>query len=290
MIQKFASPINDNGTSEVAVANIVTLAIFIYIKRSTMNSWKQKVIPLLKRSAIALFALTLLFFLIDDVVMPRYVQQGEVTMVPNVVGMPLEQAIKTLEEGGLEGKKSEVRQDRQYPEGTVTVQTPAAGAEVKFGRGIYLTVSGGETLVLVPGLRGRSLRDATLALERFGLRVGEIKYQVSAEYPENTIIDQSISEGAKVKNNTAINVTASQGRSPDRIPVPNVVRRSLSDAERIILQSGLKIGNITFQVNNDLLPNTVIEQYPRVGGFVPTGQAIDLFVTQKGEKKATLEN
>lgn len=255
-----------------------------------MNSWKEKVIPLLKRSAIVLVALTLLFFLMDDVVMPRYVQQGEVTMVPNVVGIPVEQAIKTLEEAGLGGKQSEIRQDRQYPEGTVTVQTPAAGSEVKFGRGIYLTVSGGETLVMVPGLRGRSLRDATLALERFGLHIGEIKYQVSAEYPENTIIDQSISEGTKVKNNTVISVTVSQGRSPDRIPVPNVVRRSLSDAERIILQSGLKVGNITFQVNNDLLPNTVIEQYPRAGGFVSTGQAIDLFVTQKGEKKANLEN
>ncbi len=246
-------------------------------------------VPLLKRLAVVAAVFLVLFFVVDDVVMPRYVQQGETTNVPNVVGMQADEALRILSQAGLEGKKAEIRADKRFPEGTVTVQTPQAGSIVKFDRGIYLTISGGETLIAVPALRGRSLRDATLALERFGLKLGEIRYKVSLEFPENTVIEQSLPESTKVRSGTPVSVVASQGPSADRVPVPNVIRRSLADAERVLLQSGLVVGNITYQVNNEMLPNTVIDQYPRFGSFASSGQSIELFITQRGEKKV-LEN
>ena len=253
-------------------------------------SLSQRIVPVLKRLAIAAAVLLVLFFIVDDIVMPRYVQQGESTKVPNVLGLPFDEAVRILDDAGLEGKKAEVRPDKQVPEGCVAVQIPLAGSEVKFGRGIYLTVSGGETLMAVPGLRGRSLRDATLTLERFGFKLGTVTYQVSTEFPENTVIDQGVPEGTNVKAGALISVIASQGPSADRVPVPNVVRKPLSEAEHLILQTGLKVGNITYQVNNDLLPNTVIDQYPRPGGFASRGQVIDLFVSQKAPQKTNLEN
>ncbi|MBI2618741.1 MAG: PASTA domain-containing protein [Ignavibacteriales bacterium] len=246
-------------------------------------------LSLLKGTAILAAAFLALFFVLDDVLMPRYVQQGETTNVPNVVGAGVDEALNILADVGLEGKKAEIRPDKRFPEGAVVVQTPPAGSVVKFGRGVYLTVSGGETLVTVPALRGRSLRDATLALERYGLKLGEVQYKVSLQFPENTIIDQSVAESTKVRGGTTISVVASQGPSADRVPVPNLVRKSLAETERILLQAGLVVGNITYQVNNEMLPNTVIDQYPRPGAFAASGQAIELFITQRGEKKV-LEN
>jgi len=241
-----------------------------------------------KRSLIFFGIVLILFFLMDDIIMPRYVQQGETTHVPEVVGMETEEALQMLADAGLEGKEAEVRPDKNYPEGTVAAQTPPSGAEVKFGRGVYLTISGGETLVTIPSLRGRSLRDAILALERFGLKTGETTYQVSTQFPENTVINQSPAQGTNVKGGTTVSITVSQGASVDRVPVPNVTRKSLGEAERLLLQAGLTVGNITLQVNNDFLPNTVIEQYPRQGTFAVRGEAIQLFVTQRGEQP--LEN
>ena len=244
----------------------------------------------LKTPAIVLTSVIVLFYVFNNMVMPKYVQQGRTTTVPNVVGKTLDQATKTLADVGLPGKKADVRNDKQYPEGTVVVQIPPAGAEVKFGRGVYLTVSGGEPLVAVPGLRGSTLRNATFALEKAALVMGTATYQVSEEYPQGTIIDQDTPESTKVPSGRVINVVVSQGKSADQVPVPDVTKKTFSDAERILIQSNLRTGNITYKVSPDLLPNTVMEQFPKPGDMVPAGQAIDLVVAQKGEKQNDIQN
>lgn len=235
-------------------------------------------------------ALVALFYLFNNIIMPRYVQQEKTTTVPGVVGRPLDEAIQLLTQAGLTGKKADTRTDKQYPEGTVVVQNPPAGTEVKFGRGIYLTVSGGEPMVNVPSLRGRSLRDAMFALERFGLVLGNTRYEVSEEYPQGTIIDQDTPENTVVSAGRVINVVVSQGRSADQVPVPDVLKKPFSEAERIIIQAGLRIGNITYQINTELLPNTVIDQFPKSGELVPSSRAIDLVVAQKGERSNDFQN
>ena len=255
-----------------------------------MAIWKEMRLKHLKKPAIILVVLLLIFYVFNNILMPRYVQQGKTTKVLNVVGKPLDQAFKLLSDAGLVGKKAETRTDKQYPEGTVVVQNPPSDAEVKFGRGIYLTVSGGEPLVVVPGLRGLTLRAATFSLEKSGLALGTIRYEVSEEYPLGNVIDQDTPENSKVPNGGVINLVVSQGKSGDRVPVPDLTKRTFSEAEKIAILAGLRVGNITYQVNAELLPNTVIDQFPKPGQLVPTGQAIDLVVAQKGEKSNDLQN
>ena len=245
---------------------------------------------ILKLLGILLGAFLVLFFLVDDLIMPQYVQQGKTTKVPAVVGIRVEEANRILLEAGLFPRESETRIDKQYPIGTVALQNPPAGSEVKFGRGVYLTVSGGEPLVQVPSLRGKSLRDAIFTLERTALAIGRVQYEVSEEFPENTIVAQEIAESTKVKNGSRINVTVSQGRTSNKLPVPDITQKSLTEAQKLLTQAGFKVGTITYQINLDLLPNTVIDQYPKAGELLSLDQAINLFVSQKGEKKTTLEN
>lgn len=248
-----------------------------------MPSKRQSLLSRFKVPLLTLAVLFLLFILVDNVVMPRYVQHGKTTTVPNVIGMPVNEAVRVLAEQGLEGKKSETRPDRQYPEGTVVLQTPSASTEVKFGRGVYLVISGGEVLIPVPGLRGKTVRDATFTLERSGLSFGSIRYETSDEYPQGTVIDQDVAEGTKVSSGRAVHVVVSMGRSGERVQVPDVVKRNYAEAERSIMQSGLKIGNVTYQLSADLLPNTVMDQYPRPGELVLPGQAVDLFISRKAD-------
>ncbi len=245
---------------------------------------------ILKFSGISFGVFLILFLLLNDLVMPLYTEQGRTTNVPAVVGLKVENAKEVLTQAGLTPREAETRIDKQYPIGTVAVENPPAGAEVKFGRGVYLTISGGEPLVRVPSLRGKSLRDARFTLEGTALNLGNIIYQQSEDFPENTIIDQAYAEGTELKNGSRIDVTVSQGRNSNKFLIPNVTLKSLTDAQKILMQTGFKVGTITYQVSTDLLPNTVLDQYPKAGELLSLGQTINLVVAQQSEKKSTSDN
>jgi serine/threonine-protein kinase len=222
--------------------------------------------------------------------MPYYVQKGKTTKVPNVVGLSLKEAHQLLLEAELEPKNAEYKSEKNSKIGTIILQNPLAYSEVKYGRGIYLTICGGEEFIEVPNLRGKSLRDAIFNLERFNLRIGDLIYEPSEELFENTIIRQQISAGTKVKSGVSIDVIVSQGRNVDKHIVPNVVQQTYAEAENKLIKDGFRIGKVTYQVNLDLLPNTVLEQFPHAGELVKLGQSIDLIIAQKSERKINIEN
>ena len=235
----------------------------------------------------AIGGLIVLILLLDNIILPWYVNRGGTLSVPDVVGMQEAEAFHVLDSLKLEPRKGEVRPDKDYPEGYVVAQLPAPLQIVKPNRRVYLTISGGEQLAVVPDLKGRSLRDTKFALERSGLKLGSIVRQISREFPEGTTISQDLAAGTKVKRGSFIGVTASTGSSVDSLIVPSVIGKTLTDAQRTLTQKGFKIGSITYQANGDLLPNTVIDQLPRMNEVVSMGKPIDLFVSQAADKNAS---
>jgi serine/threonine-protein kinase len=155
---------------------------------------------------------------------------------------------------------------------------------------VYLTISGGEELVDVPNLKGKSVREAAFNLERYNLKLGTITYEPSEEIFANTIIRQEILPGAKIKSGNLIDVTVSQGHSTDKHPVPDVTLKTVNEAEKILMDSGFRIGKTTYQTNLDILPNTIIEQIPRAGELTQLGQPVDLIIAQKTDTKEKIEN
>lgn len=254
---------------------------------STMKNKKRK--KILVWLVIILGILVSAFILVDDVVMPRYVQLGKTLKVPNVVGLPIADAMKVLKDAGLQPKEAEHKQDRHYPVGTVIGQNPPANAEVKSERGVYLTISGGEKMVVVPNIQAKSIREATFTLERYGLILGNIQYEPSDNFFENTIMSQEPTAGTKVSLHSMVHVIVSQGRAGEKEVVPNVVGKTLSEAEKFLTQSGFTLGKVTEQVSLNLLPHTVLEQYPHAGELAPKGQPIDLIIAQKAEPKPDVE-
>ncbi len=233
-----------------------------------------------KRVYFGIAVVVLAFILFDNVLMPLYVNQGGTLQVPDVIGLPFEQARRLLDSLDLEARQGYIRSDPNHPEGTVLQQNPTAFSAVKPGRRIYLTLSGGESLVEVPSLKGRSVRDARFKLETRGLRLGTVRYKTSREFPENTIIEQTVPSGTKIRHGSQISVVVSKGSNVNRIAVPRLTGKSLPEAERILKRRNLKLGQITYQESSEFLPNTVIDQYPRSGDIVNIGRAVDLFVVQ----------
>jgi serine/threonine-protein kinase len=171
-----------------------------------------------------------LFFLLNNVVMPAYVRQGGQVKVISVVGMKFESAQRYLDSIGLDARQGEIRADNKYAIGDVISQNPIAGKIVNHGRRIYLTISGGEKLVAIPNLRGKTVRDGTFDLDRVGLKLGTVEYAVSDDFPANTIMSQSLQADLKVKRETYLSVVVSQGRSGERVAVPDLRSKTLKEA------------------------------------------------------------
>lgn len=244
-----------------------------------------------KKLYLALSLFFILFILCNDLLLPWYVNRGGVFIVPSVIGMKSDDARHLLDSLGFEARIGDTRMDRDHPAGVVIIQNPVEGDKVKRGRRVYLTVSGGELLVSVPNIKGRTLRDALFVLEKEGLKLGAVEYAPSEEFPENTVVEQKVSPGAKVKHDVYVSVVVSQGSISQKVAVPDITGKNLTEATTMLASVGLKIGNVTYVPSVDLLPNTIVDQYPRVGEMVSVGQGIDLFVVQGAEKKKEiLEN
>lgn len=253
------------------------------IMTPTFASLKQWALsPPRKNILIAAGILFAVFVLMNYIVLPLYVNQAGHVAVPSVVGMSKDSALQIIEQAGLRVVDAETRPDPTYPPGVVVQQNPMGSAIVKEGRRVYLTLSGGEIQVVVPSLRGRSLRDARFALERYGLKLGGVGYDTSDTFPENTIIAQSIAPDARVARGTAVSISVSQGRNPGDVRVPLVIGKTLGEATKLIEEAHLKVGTISYQASFDLVPNTIVDQFPRPGEVPAPGQGIDLFVVKAG--------
>jgi serine/threonine-protein kinase len=251
----------------------------------TMKNLLEK--PFVKKSLITIGAIIVFLLILDNIIMPWYVSSSE-EVVPKVVGLSDFEAIEKLEDAGFEPVIADTSYGTNQPAGKIFLQKPEAGKIVKTGRTVYLFVSGGEQLVIVPQLKGKNIVDAKLALERVGLKLGQVEL-VASNYPKDMIFDQQYVEGTKLKKGETIKIFVSSGQTEGTIEVPDLIGKSLSEAQKILSDNSLEVGKITYQISNTLLPNTVLDQYPVPGNKLNPGEKVDLFITKQGTIKEPLE-
>lgn len=227
---------------------------------------------------IALVILLALILLVDKVAFPWYVSAPEYD-VPNVVGLNKDEAIKILSELNLNPILEGPRYDARYPKDHVIFQKPNSGVLVKEGRRIYLFVSGGESLIKMPLLFGKTFRDTKVTIERLGLVLGEVE-EVKSEMPAGRIIEQEPTEGIDVPKGTEVLLKVSVGPKIGMIRIPNLLGKPFKEAETLLRRNSLRIGKKTFLTSPSLLPNTIIDQYPGENKLVVVGDSVDVVITK----------
>jgi beta-lactam-binding protein with PASTA domain len=237
--------------------------------------------PFVKKILLFIIGCIIILLVFDNIIFPWYVSSSEV-VVPNLRGMKESEAFSLLENNKLEPVIADTTYDIRFSKGTVIIQKPHAGEKVKEGRRVYLFISGGEPVVSVPLLKGKSLKDAKFSLERLGLKLGQID-EVSSSHPKDMIVDQQYAEGTPIKKGEQVGISISIGAGTGSIVVPDLIGKSLAEAERVLADSSLKVGRINYQRSFSLLPNTILDQYPSKGNKANAGDAVDLFVTKAAE-------
>ncbi len=219
-----------------------------------------------------------ILFVLDYVVLPYYVS-GTESKVSSVVGMNKDEAIKILRDANFNPIVQTSRFDQKYQKDQVISQKPIAGFIVKENRRIYLTVSGGDPIIKMPSLINKTIRDATITLERFGLILGKID-SVESEFPSATIVEQQYFEGREIAKGTTINLKVSVGPKVGMVRVPNLLLKSLSEAESILKSNSLRLGNKIYIYSASYLPNTVADQDPSEDTLVKIGDSVNVVLTQ----------
>lgn len=222
--------------------------------------------------------LILLVVVANALILPEYVDRPEIE-VPDVRGMEKTEAAKVLEDNDLKPIEEGTRYDEEYEKDHVIFQKPEAGSTVKKGRRVYLHISGGEPLIKMPPLVGKTIRDARVTIGRLGFKIGKIE-EVRSEFSPNTVVEQEFDEGETLTRGSTIDLKVSIGPELGMLRVPNLLGKSLKEAEVLLRSSSLKLGKKTFQPSLNLLPNTIIDQYPGAEKLVSVGDSVDVVITK----------
>ncbi|MFH0733663.1 MAG: PASTA domain-containing protein [bacterium] len=237
----------------------------------------------LKRFLIISVSAIVFLFVFDLILMPWFVYEPEVT-VPNLVKKSRIDAEKLLEDKSLNVFIAGTHYDAKIPRNHVIAQDPPAYSIVKEGRRISVHLSGGEPMVKMPSLVGKSLRDTKINLDRLGLKIGTVT-SIESEFDNEIVVKQYISSGEQVSRGTKIDIAISSGPAVQKTVVPNLYGKSLDEAKRLLVQNSLVMGTTTSIPSPTLLPNTIMDQYPAPDKEVAVGDAVDLVVSKLTNSK-----
>ncbi|MDX2127682.1 MAG: PASTA domain-containing protein [Chloroherpetonaceae bacterium] len=250
--------------------------MFERFKASLTSSFAKKVY-------VTFFAILAIAIVFDKVMMPLVTKGGRITIVPDVSGKTMTQATLILESEGLKVKEGYQRFDPKKPLGVVLSQIPSSGSEVKAGRHIYLSLNvKRKQNAPLPDLAGRTLADAKLTIERYGLSLGDVQFAIaSTKSQEGLVMAQSIPKGTMITEGTKIDLTIGKSASDLGLlqaSVPEVTGKTSGEAEAILTDAGFAAPEIKYQYSTNLIPNTVIGQEPMAGVMWELATPVKLIV------------
>ncbi len=208
----------------------------------------------------------------------RIVKGGTITLtlslgpeqfaVPDVVGKEFELAATDLTEAGLKVVKGSASYHNSLPEGMVVATDPKAGAEVKPGHEVTVTLSKGRAPISVPNLVGKPLDEARSILNQLGLVLAEPPMVKESDKPKNEVIGQSPADGDGVEKGTEVSLEVSQG--PPQVVIPRVIGMPCQQAKQVLEGQSFPVA-VQFNQNG-----TVRFQSPGENSQVPPGTQITL--------------
>ena len=144
---------------------------------------------------------------------------------------------------------------------------------------LFQLAGGGEEepeLITVPNVVDLLQDDALRRLQEEGL-IGVVQFESHETVEVGTVIRTEPPAGTEVEPDSTIQVFVSSG--PEEIEVPPVVGQTRADAERLITEAGLTVGQITERADATFAEGIVIEQDPPQGVRVGVDAPVNLVVS-----------
>lgn len=199
--------------------------------------------------------------------------------VPEVVRQEYAAAEAVLARAGLRVGRKSTKASAELATGVVMNQNPTAGSSVARNTPVDLVVAVAQ--VAVPSVVRSHFQEAKSAIERAGLRVGEVaKREIFEPIREETVLEQNPRAQAKVDKGTTVNLVVSA--RPVTVTVPNLLGKALDEAKSLLAKSGLNPGSVQ-QSKSSRPAGTVLRQIPVGGERVGWGAKVNLTVALQAD-------
>ncbi|MDB8790691.1 Stk1 family PASTA domain-containing Ser/Thr kinase [Romboutsia sp. 1001216sp1] len=185
-------------------------------------------------------------------------------------------------------RKKEVKEDSPLMKKVLVVAAVILiiilGAQVYLAGKYLLGSSSNQTgveTVITPDVKNMSLDEAQRKLDDLGLNV-TIKEEYDTNVEANHVISQMPEAGKEVKEGDSVTIVLSKGKK--QAQVPNVVGLSLIEAESVLKENNLVLGNVKQEFSESFKEGNIIRQTPQSGTSISgNGEAVDVVVS-KGPK------
>ncbi len=199
------------------------------------------------------------------------------TKMPDVVGLPLDEATQKLKENNL-GRVLKEEESDEYEPGYVIRAEYAKGKVLEKNTTVTLYVSVTSNTVTIPeSLIGKTEAAATNALKQLGLMV-KTQTGSSSTVEKGHVYGCNPKTGTDVKVGTEVIVYISSGPAVEKVAVPDLLSKTESEAKELLEKNNLS-GEADYKYSNDVGAGKVISQDPKPGTRVDEGSKVSYVVS-----------
>ncbi|MBR4463771.1 MAG: PASTA domain-containing protein [Treponema sp.] len=215
---------------------------------------------------VLIFSAVIVMFIVCLGVFFAFVKGPEQVMVPDLEGKYWSEAMLEMQAKELYPKIQLRYTDSPDDEGKILNQNPIAGAIVKAGTRVTLTISRGIVIDHVENYVGMKFDEVRLKLQSMftgstrPLIVLDNPVYKPSESEAGTILEQDPPEGTIISNPVNVQLVVSRGPDYEQTRVPNLVGKSINDVLSQIGQSRLVFDFVSHIASGDEKAGTVTGQ------------------------------
>jgi beta-lactam-binding protein with PASTA domain len=197
--------------------------------------------------------------------------------VPNVVGMPYDQAVQTLQDDGFKLGDTLDGYSNNATAGLVARQAPTAGSTLERNGAVTLTVVRPLGSVATPNLVGLTRAQAESSLTTFSLKPS-VTEDYSSQVPVGVVFLQAPAAGAPINPGDTVEMVVSKGAAPAKVQVPKINGKKQSDAEAALKAVGL-VPAPSQAYSDTVAKDIVADQNPVAGASMSPGSKVTFVVS-----------
>jgi len=223
-----------------------------------------------------------------------HTNHGQEIPVPNVINKSVYDAVKILEDTGLEYEVDSAEYNPKYKPFQVLKMHPISSSRVKPGSLVRIVVNPRTWApITVPDVINRYSGLAFQRLDQVGLKIGDTIYEPSIQKDALLRVlykGNAVNPGARLPRFSVIDVVLGSGPMRN-ISIPSVVGLSVKEARVVIAKSMFEVGLVEHEDGSKDESDIIYYQDPASGDVRDQGMQIDLWASKRtpAELRAKVE-